>query len=94
MKRIIIFAIAVLLCGCQNSGNEKNSATEQYVGNYLFNTDKGECIEISGEDLLKHKKVNLSTVEEDGREIELVIKRDNYGPAFAMDVFLEKMELI
>lgn len=86
MKRIIIFAMVFLLCGCQNSWKEKNVATE-YVGNYLFNTDKGDCIEISGQDLLNHKKVNLSTVEDDGRDIELVIKRENYGPAIAMDVF-------
>lgn len=90
MKRIIIFAIVFMLCGCGNRRNEKNLdiAAEQYVGNYLFNTDKGDCIEISGEDLLKHKEVNISTAEEDGRDIELVIKRDNYGPGIAMIVFL------
>lgn len=89
MKRIIIFAMVFMLCACENRRNEKNLgiATEQYAGNYLFNTDKGECIEISGEDLLNRKKVNISTVEEDGRDVELVIKRDDYGPAIAMGVF-------
>lgn len=89
MKRIIILSciMTFILCGCENRGNEKNLdiATKQYVGNYLFNTDKGDCIEISGKDLVNHKKVNISTVE-DGRDIELVIKRAEYGPGFDMNV--------
>ncbi len=80
MKRIIIFAIVFMLCGCGNRRNEKNLdiAAEQYVGDYLFNTDKGDCIEISGEDLLKHKEVNISTAEEDDRDIELVYHKLSY----------------
>ncbi len=58
MKYIVIFAMVFMLCGYGNRRNEKNLdiAAGQYVGNYLFSTDQGDCIEISGEDLLNHKE--------------------------------------
>lgn len=48
MKRIIIFIMVFMLCGCENRGNEKNLdiATKQYVGDYLFNTDKGIVLKL------------------------------------------------
>ncbi len=110
MKKLIYYLIFMFLMsvGVMGSlmacGNAENNDTYKEktlsvkdkidVGDYLFNTDQGDCIEISGKDLLNHKEVNISTAEEDGRDIELVIKRDNYGPGIAMIVFLEKMELI
>lgn len=85
MKRICIFLfISILFVGC---GKPQITDTELRAGKYLFNVNEMNSVEISGKDLLNNKEVNISTVEEDGRNIELVIKREEYGPAFAMDVF-------
>lgn len=97
MKKIVLINLCVCLlftlCSCDRQlPKDRNSIPqtmdkELKIGKYLFNANEMDSIEISGEDLLNHKKVNISTVEEDGRDIELVIKREYYGPAFAMDVF-------
>ncbi len=101
MKKIVWILIysclLFILCSCDRQIPEIRNSTSQImdqeleVGNYLFHANEMDSIEISGEDLLNHKKVKKSIVEEDGREIKLVIKREEYGPAFAMDVFFGKV---
>lgn len=96
MKKIVLINLCVCLlftlCSCDRQIPKVRNSTSQImdkelkVGKYLFNANEMDSVEISGEDLLNHKKVNISTVEEDGRDIGLVIKRKDYGPAIAMDV--------
>ena len=100
MKKIVLINFFVcllfILCSCDRQiPKERNSASqimdkELEIGTYLFNADEMDSIEISGEDLLNHKKVNISTVE-DGRDIELVIKRAEYGPAIDMAAYFRKI---
>ncbi len=101
MKKIvwiqIYLCLLLILCSCDRQiPEDMNSSTqimdqELEVGNHLFNANEMDSIEISAEDLLNHKKVNKSIVEENGREIKLAIRREEYGPAFAMDVFFGKI---
>lgn len=101
MKKIvwiqIYLCLLLILCSCDRQIPEDRNSSMQImdqeleVGNHLFNANEMDSIEISAEDLLNHKKVNKSIVEENGREIKLAIRREEYGPAFAMDVFFGKI---
>lgn len=67
------------------SSKEKMSKDEKKdIGNYLFNSDKMDIIEISGKDLLKRKEVEISTEIKVGKNVKLVIRRDNTGPGISM----------
>lgn len=94
MKKIVLINLCVCLlfalCSCDPQIPKGEDSAPQIMekelkdAKYLFNANGMDSIEISGEDLLNNKKVNISATE-DGREIELVIKREDYGPQFAMD---------
>lgn len=47
------------------------------VGKYLFNADEMESIEISGKDLRKRKKCEMSTEITKGETLGFVIKRED-----------------
>jgi hypothetical protein len=53
-------------------------------GDYLFNGNKIDTIEISGRDLLKRKNVELSIEMVSGKKAEFYIKRDDVGHAISM----------
>ena len=75
-----------------NRGSEikkSNNVPLVTTGKYLFNADKMETVEISGKDLLKRKKVEMSTETLAGENITLVIKRDNYGVGISMLFFFD-----
>lgn len=59
------------------------------MGDYLFNADKMETIEISGKDLLQKKKVELSTEIITGKEIGLAIKLDDHNLGFSLIIYSE-----
>lgn len=100
MKKIVLINLCVCLlftlCSCDRQIPKDRNSTPQImdkelkVGKYLFNANEMDSVEISGKDLLNYKKVNISTVEEDGREIGLVIKREDYGLEIDMDVLFGK----
>ena len=103
MKKIVWINLCVCLlftlCSCGRQIPKDRNSTSQITdkevkelkdGKYLFNAKEMDSVEISGEDLLNNKEVNISTAEEDGRDIDLRIKREKYGPSFGMDVFFEE----
>lgn len=105
MKKIIFRLIFMCLMsvGVMGSliacGNTENSDTytkknllvkdKTDVGDYLFNANKMETVEISGKDLLRKKKVELSTEIINGTKIGLVIKLDDYNFGFSLIIYSE-----
>lgn len=61
------------------------------MGDYLFNADKMETIEISGKDLLQKKKVELSTEIITGKKIDLAIKLDDNNFGFSLIIYSENV---
>ena len=59
------------------------------VGEYLFNADEMESIEISEKDLHKRKKCEMSTEITEGETLDFVIKREDVGEGISMKVFSE-----
>lgn len=90
---VMLFILIFLLCGCDNKTQvyriDKDSTKEKmlYVGKYLFNADEMESIEISGKDLRKRKKCEMSTEITKGETLDFVIKRDDVGEGISMSVF-------
>ena len=54
------------------------------VGDYLFNADKMETVEISGEDIYRKKKAELSTEIITGKKVDFVIKLDDFNIGFSL----------
>lgn len=80
------------LMACANIENDDAYTEKKYkidVGDYLFNADKMETIEISGKDLLQKKKVKLSTEIIAGKKIDLAIKLDDYNFGFSLIIYSE-----
>ena len=80
------------LMACENIENDDAYTEKKYkidVGDYLFNADKMETIEISGKDLLQKKKVELSTEIIAGKKIGLAIKLDDYNFGFSLIIYSE-----
>lgn len=63
------------------------------VGKYLFNADEMESIEISGKDLQKRKKCEMSTEITKGETLDFVIKREDVGDGISMKVFSENQSI-
>ena len=63
------------------------------VGKYLFNADEMESIEISGKDLRKRKKCEMSTEITKGETLGFVIKREDVGEGISMKVFSENQSI-
>lgn len=105
MKKLIYYLIFMFLMsvGVMGSlmacGNVENNDTYKEktlsvkdkidVGDYLFNADKMETVEISGKDLLRKKKVELSTEIINGTKIDLAIKLDDYNFGFSLIIYSE-----
>lgn len=82
------------LMACGNIENDDAYTEKKYkidVGDYLFNADKMETIEISGKDLLQKKKVELSTEIITGKKIDLAIKLDDYNFGFSLIIYSENV---
>lgn len=82
------------LMACGNIENDDAYTGKKYkidVGDYLFNADKMETIEISGKDLLQKKKVELSTEIITGKKIDLAIKLDDYNFGFSLIIYSENV---
>lgn len=86
------------LAACENAENndtytEKTLSVKDKtdVGDYLFNADKMETVEISGKDLLQKKKVEMSTEIITGTKIDLAIKRDDYNPGFSLIIYSQNV---
>lgn len=76
----------------QSEIKQSNSIPLAATGKYLFNADKMETVEISGDDLLKRRKVEMSIKdtwkkEKKWEDITLEIKRDKYGLSTSMNFF-------
>ena len=63
------------------------------VGEYLFNADEMESIEISAKDLHKRKKCEMSTEITEGETLGFVIKREDVGESISMKVFSENQSI-
>lgn len=63
------------------------------VGEYLFNADEMESIEISWKDLRKRKKCEMSTEITEGETLDFVIKREDVGEGISMKVFSENQSI-
>ena len=63
------------------------------VGEYLFNADEMESIEISEKDLHKRKKCEMSTEITEGETLDFVIKREDVGEGISMKVFSENQSI-
>lgn len=63
------------------------------VGEYLFNADEMESIEISAKDLHKRKKCEMSTEITEGETLGFVIKREDVGEGISMKVFSENQSI-
>lgn len=99
---ILAFLCLFILSGCADTekGVKNNSAAPEEVsskdkqfdiGEYLFNADKMETIEISGKDLLQKKKAELSTEIITGKKIDLAIKLDDYNFGFSLIIYSENL---
>ena len=105
MKKILIISLLLFtLCGCNAKADNRESEVKQSeikqsnsiplaaTGKYLFNADKMETVEISGDALLKRRKVEMSIKdtwkkEKKWEDITLEIKRDKYGLSISMNFF-------
>ena len=100
MKKILIISLLLFtLCGCNTKVDNRESEIKKSnniplaaTGKYLFNADKMETVEISGDDLLKRRKVEMSIEdtwkkEKKWEDITLEIKRDKYGVSISMNFF-------
>lgn len=93
----------VLLVGCGGKKTKqktevKNDMTlsqeeKVNVGKCLFNADEMESIEISGKDLRKRKKCEMSTEITKGETLGFVIKREDVGEGISMKVFSENQSI-
>lgn len=99
-RLIFMFLMSVGVMGslmaCENAKNneaytEKTLSVKDKidVGDYLFNADKMEAVEISGKDLLQKKKVEMSTEIITGTKIDLAIKLDDYNFGFSLIIYSE-----
>ena len=104
MKNNICIIFISLICiflsvGCGGKKTEvKNDMTlsqekRDNVGKYLFNADEMESIEISGKDLQKRKKCEMSTEITKGETLDFVIKREDVGDGISMKVFSENQSI-
>lgn len=105
MKKIIfrlifmyLMSVGVMgsLTACGNTENSDANTGKKLlvkdkidVGDYLFNADKMETVEISGKDLLRKKKVELSTEIINGTKIDFAIKLDDYNFGFSLIIYSE-----
>ena len=102
MKKILIISLLLFtLCGCNTKVDNRESEIKKSnnvplaaTGKYLFNADKMETAEISGDDLLNRKKVEMSIEdtwkkEKKWKDVTLEIKREKYGVSIAMDFFCD-----
>lgn len=91
-EKIIIGGLLLLaLCSCslkKDNGEDEikksNNVSLATTGKYLFNADKMETVEISGEDILRKKKAELSTEIITGEKVDFVIEDDFYHFGMSM----------
>ena len=97
MKKILIISLLLFtLCGCNTKVDNRESEIKKSnnvplaaTGKYLFNADKMETAEISGDDLLNRKKVEMSIENpwEKRENMELIIERLKNGFGISLKFF-------